>query len=392
MGEVHNEPPATSESPWAPGHAGATLAVPTQGASPLPIPGGPASGIDAMGSEPTTLVNRPEPMDDAPTVVTPAGPVTLPPPPVVTPAPMSSQSSDPAETRFAGEQETVAVPREVSTKSPRYVAPSQPITPPTPMPSVPSVSSQPYVAPYAGTPAGYQYPPVPPAAVVERPQKRGAGMIVAITALAVLVVGLGAAIAVIQLTKTSSSATPAVIAPSAHRGTHATTPTSPPPSAALPLTPTSNPAAEAEAQQLSTLLSKSAQDRNEIVGAVSEITNCGNLSDAQNTLQLAETSRQSLLDQLGTMQLGALPNSAALVQALQSAWQASLQSDSSYAAYAGDELSNFNGCVSNDPNDSNAQSAAASDARATTAKTQFVGLWNPIATSYGLPQYQQSDL
>jgi len=255
------------------------------------------------------------------------------------------------------------------------------------MPSVP-VSPQPYTVPYVAP----GYGQAPAVAMVERPRKRGAGMIVAVTALAVLVVGLGAAIAVIQLTKSSNTAPTA--ARTAHRTGNgsgvATRPTSP----ALPLTTTTttDPVAETQAQQLSSLLANSAEDRSEIVSAVSQITSCGDLSAAQATLDQAETSRQGLLDQLGTMQLGSLPNSAALVQALQSAWQASLSSDSSYAAYAGDEMSNFNGCVPNDPNDTNAQAAARSDAQATAAKTEFVALWNPIAVTYGLPQYQQSGL
>ena len=371
------------------GPVGAPSAMTAPMTPPLAVPDGQASGIDGVGSEPTTLVSQPPSMGDVPTVLTAVAPATLPPPPAAV-TPSDSQPSGPAETSLVGDQETVSVPREVSTNAPRHVAPSQPVTPPTPMQSVPPASPQPYVAPYAAS--GYQYQPGPPVAVVERPQKRGAGMIVAITALAVLVVGLGAAIAVIQLTKTSSAAPAAGTGPGASHGTHAVTGTSSPPtSAALPLT-TSNPAAQTEAQQLSSLLANSAQDRNEIVSAVAQITSCGDLSDAQDTLDQAESSRQGLLDQLGSMQLGALPNSEALVQALQSAWQASLSSDSSYAAYAGDEMSNFDGCVPNDPNDANAQSAAQSDARATAAKTQFVGLWNPVATSYGLPQYQQSDL
>jgi hypothetical protein len=48
--------------------------------------------------------------------------------------------------------------------------------------------------------------------------------------------------------------------------------------------------------------------------------------------------------------------------------------------------------VTNDPNDPNAEAAAQSDASATTAKTQFVQLWNPIAQTFGLQQYSPSDV
>ena len=112
----------------------------------------------------------------------------------------------------------------------------------------------------------------------------------------------------------------------------------------------------------------------------------------QETLDQAAASRRNLIAQLGQLQTGALPNGAALVQDLEAAWQASLDSDNSYAAYAGDEMSNFGGCVPNDPNDGNAQAAANSDSQATTAKTEFVNLWNSIAATYGLTQWPASNL
>ncbi|MGH9079639.1 MAG: hypothetical protein ACRDYE_06115 [Acidimicrobiales bacterium] len=143
---------------------------------------------------------------------------------------------------------------------------------------------------------------------------------------------------------------------------------------------------------MSSLLQNSAQDRSQIVAAVALITSCGDLQSAQQTLDQAASSRQSLLSELDQLQVGSTPNGGQLVQELRSAWQASLDSDNSYAAYARDESSQFNGCVPNDSSDRNAQAASNSDAQATAAKEQFVNLWNPIAATYGLPQWQASGL
>jgi len=55
-------------------------------------------------------------------------------------------------------------------------------------------------------------------------------------------------------------------------------------------------------------------------------------------------------------------------------------------------MSKFGGCVPDDSGDANAQAAATADQQATAAKTQFVAVWNPIAATYGLPQWQASNL
>jgi len=233
-------------------------------------------------------------------------------------------------------------------------------------------------------PAGTPYPPAPGNPQPAPAEKREAWPIVVIVALAVLVVGLGGAIAAIALAGKSSSA-PTTIPIST------SVPTTTPSTTAVP-TSTTNAAAATEAQAMSALLGNSAVDRSQIVSAVQQVTSCGDLSGAQSTLDQAASSRQSLLEQLAPLQVGGLSTGPQLVRELQAAWQASVSSDRDYAAYAGDELSSFNGCTPNDSGDPNAQAAATSDAQATAAKGQFVALWNPIAASFGLPQWQASSL
>jgi hypothetical protein len=222
-----------------------------------------------------------------------------------------------------------------------------------------------------------------------RPTTRKVWPIAVIVVLALLVAGMGAAFAVVGLSHKTPSVTNSP-PPTPHLKTTDTP--APSPTATVAPTTSTTAAAELQATTLSSLLQNSAQDRSQIVAAVNQITSCGDLASAQETLDQAASSRQNLLSQLGQLQLGALPNSSQLTQSLQAAWQASLDADNSYAAYAGDEMSNFNGCTPNDPNDQNAQAAASSDAQATTAKTEFTSLWNPIAQTYNLPQWQPTQL
>ena len=69
----------------------------------------------------------------------------------------------------------------------------------------------------------------------------------------------------------------------------------------------------------------------------------------------------------------------ALVQALTASWQA----DQKYTAWAQGVAQN--GCSGHAPHDANYTGAQAASGSATTAKQQFVSLWNPVAQAYGLP-------
>jgi hypothetical protein len=144
------------------------------------------------------------------------------------------------------------------------------------------------------------------------------------------------------------------------------------------------------AQNLSRLLTQSISDRSAIVSAYNDVDTCGAglAADAQ-TFEQAVTSRQKLL-----AQLGALPGANALpspmLQALTGAWQASVDADREYAAWARDE--SMHGCRAHDTANAHYQATSAPNQAATTDKTSFVGRWNPIATTYGLPTYQHSEL
>jgi hypothetical protein len=148
-------------------------------------------------------------------------------------------------------------------------------------------------------------------------------------------------------------------------------------------TTSTQPLAAQQAADLSGLLTQSASDRSAIVSAVASIANCGNLEGAEMTLNDSASSRQSLLSQLQGLTLNALPNNNALTEYLITAWNNSLASDQSYSAWAGDEIND--GCVDNDNSDPNYQAAQVTDAQSTSNKSSFAALWNPIATSYGLP-------
>jgi hypothetical protein len=143
--------------------------------------------------------------------------------------------------------------------------------------------------------------------------------------------------------------------------------------------------AQQEAKALSVLLYESALERQQVTSATAQIASCGDVAGAQNTLNTAASQRQDLLNELEQVDLAALPNSTSWESDLQTAWQASESSDSSYAAWAQDEL-NF-GCTQDDTSDSNYQTAQNTDQQATSAKETFVRAWDPIAYQYNEPTF-----
>jgi hypothetical protein len=149
------------------------------------------------------------------------------------------------------------------------------------------------------------------------------------------------------------------------------------------------PAEEVAARGLSALLAQSSGDRSAVVDAAAEVQQCGqDLAGDPGVFTRAIASRQRLLTRLANLsEASALP--AGMIQALTGAWQASVQADQDYVAWAQDENSGRCEAGRADPNLS---AATAPADQANADKVTFLRLWNPIAIQYGLPTYQWSQL
>jgi hypothetical protein len=144
------------------------------------------------------------------------------------------------------------------------------------------------------------------------------------------------------------------------------------------------------AVNLATLLARSADARQTVNAAYSDVNQCGpSLAQDVQAFQAAATSHRQLLSELANMPgMSALPQ--AMVRDLSSAWQASASADADFAQWAQDEVEN--GCSPASQSDPNYAAADGPDVQATASKTAFVQLWNPIAQAAGLTTYAQSDL
>lgn len=144
-----------------------------------------------------------------------------------------------------------------------------------------------------------------------------------------------------------------------------------------------------EAQALASLVSMSAGQRTNVSTAANDLENCGNASADQSAFTQAASVRQSVVNQLVTLQVALVPNGAEMVQDLSSALNYSIQSDNSYAQWAGDELS---GCSTDYAADSNFAAAQQTDPQADSQKRAFASLWNAVAPQYELPTWDPTKI
>jgi hypothetical protein len=146
-----------------------------------------------------------------------------------------------------------------------------------------------------------------------------------------------------------------------------------------------------EAGQLANLLSQNSGARGMVVTATQGVENCS-VSPASGTSQLqsAINTRNSILSQLGSTSVDALPAGRQMVSALGDAMRSSLTSDQDYVAWMGDVATQ--GCPLPTASDASYQAALAASSQATAAKQTFANLWNPTAAQFGLQQYNESDL
>ena len=131
------------------------------------------------------------------------------------------------------------------------------------------------------------------------------------------------------------------------------------------------------------LLSSSAATRKAMQGAVSQASDCTDLSSAVSQIQNAVNQRSTEYNQASAMSTSALADGALMKTDLTAALRNSLDADKDYLAWAQRQLKL--GCAP--AAQSSAYSAANNaDMQANAAKEAFVQVWNPVAARYGIPQ------
>jgi hypothetical protein len=208
-----------------------------------------------------------------------------------------------------------------------------------------------------------------PPAHGRRPARRG--WLIAMAAAAVLIsVGAGAIVA-------------GKIGPG-HGGSPAS-PGGPGPAASA--SPATSPAANAQPPgaaamvALGSYLARSAS-------AIDGVRECSESpSSGEAILQQAIDTRQGILNDLPALSVSRLPHGTQLVSTLTTTMQDSVAADKDYQSWMKDFASSGSPCGSDPSQDPSYADAVNVSNEATTAKSAFVAIWNPMAPRYGQQVY-----
>ena len=149
-------------------------------------------------------------------------------------------------------------------------------------------------------------------------------------------------------------------------------------------------AEQTAAVALNKLLAQSGKYRAEVNAALGHVEACKSLRASRDAFGASASNRKSLLAQLAVLpDRSALP--AGMLSDLTTGWQASVQVDSDFQAWAQDEMGG--GCnpktVTSDPH---YQASNPYENPASSGKAEFAQAWKPIAAKFGLPEYTQYQL
>jgi len=166
------------------------------------------------------------------------------------------------------------------------------------------------------------------------------------------------------------------------------------PGPAASTSPATSPAANTQppgAAAMATLgsyLARSASVRSTIQSAIDGVRECSESpSSGEATLQQAIDSRQGILNDLPALSVSRLPHGTQLVSTLTTTMQDSVAADKDYQSWMKDFASSGSPCGSDPSQDPSYADAVNVSNAATTAKSAFVAIWNPMAPRYGQQVY-----
>jgi serine/threonine protein kinase len=142
---------------------------------------------------------------------------------------------------------------------------------------------------------------------------------------------------------------------------------------------------------LGSYLARSASVRSTIQSAIDGVKGCSESpSSGEATMQQAIDTRQDILDALPTLSVSGLPDGTQLVSTLTTTMQDSVTADKDYQSWMKDFASSGSPCGSDPSQDQNYAAAVNVSNAATTAKSAFVAIWNPMAPRYGQQVYSST--
>ena len=153
------------------------------------------------------------------------------------------------------------------------------------------------------------------------------------------------------------------------------------------------------ATRMESVLTQSSAGRGQVGQVVGDVRNCRvTPNTAAIEIDQVVSNRQSVLNQLSSLNNSAGAEGTALISALQTAIRESITADQYYSAWMKYLYANYYytrpiGCPSGSaPLNGDYSTAQAASGRASTAKQDFVNIFNPIAESFGLQAWDPGEI
>ncbi|WP_426507160.1 hypothetical protein ACPPVO_53590 [Dactylosporangium sp. McL0621] len=246
-----------------------------------------------------------------------------------------------------------------------------------PYPGVPVSPTPISVTPISGSPQPEYYQPLKPSR---------SRVLLPLTVIVVVLVIASTVIAVVKLTGGPSGAAVASQSSDAPAPVPTTTAPGPTPTTAGPTQPAGDPKAQAAA--VDALLDASISSRTKLNAAIDLVNNCTLFEKAIGDMRTVGTERQSQIDSVSRFDLSAIPEGEQVRSMLKEALGFSLAADRSFVPWG--QARQSSGCSGGgqaDYEEAQRQSQNASD-----AKGRFLGVWNPVASRYGLRTRSSNDI
>lgn len=141
-----------------------------------------------------------------------------------------------------------------------------------------------------------------------------------------------------------------------------------------------------QAMEIEAVLAASSASRAQLRGALDVIDACGDVPAALGTLRTVGLERQTQLVLAQALAVDGLSGGLAIRSTLVEALTYSFQADQAFVTWAGNVLNN--GCGQ----DGDYAAGVAASGSAQAAKIRLVGLWNPVAATYGLETRTEFDV
>ena len=149
---------------------------------------------------------------------------------------------------------------------------------------------------------------------------------------------------------------------------------------------------QAQLARVTPQIRRSVSARSTVVTATQGVAACTMApSKGISLMNQAISVRRAVITRLGTLSVTAMPNGQQLLADFKHVLQQSIRADQGFIGWM-QNIKNSGTCSMNTSADASYQAGLQASRQANSAKSSFLGLWNPLASRFGQPRYTASHI